>query len=113
KVQSPGRVMTVTARKKNGSLFPIELSVAVLEVDPSAQYAAFIRDITEKTDLQKRAIEQERLAAVGMMASMFAHEVGNPLNNIYLHAQMIERRLQALDPGEQIQSGMSSILEQV
>jgi PAS domain S-box-containing protein len=111
--ETPRRVLTVAAKRKDGSRFPIELSIAALRVDPQIQYAAFIRDISEKTELQERALQQERLAAVGMMTSMFAHEVGNPLNNIYLHAQMLQRRLQASDPDERIESDMGSILEQV
>ncbi len=107
-----GRVRTVTGRRKDGTLFPIELSVAALRADPDVPYAAFIRDTTEKTELQARAIEKERLSAVGMAAAAFAHEVGNPLNNMYLHAQTLDRRLQRLNAGERAQADVKSVLEQ-
>ena len=43
-----GRIRTVMARRKNGELFPIELSVTEIAVDKEVHYAAFIRDISEK-----------------------------------------------------------------
>jgi len=43
--------------------------------------------------LQERLVERERLAAIGTTAATFAHEVGNPLNSMYMAAQLLERRL--------------------
>ena len=43
-----GRIRTVTARRKNGEPFPIELSVTEIAVDQDVHYAAFIRDIRKK-----------------------------------------------------------------
>ena len=50
-----GRIRTVTARRKNGEPFPIELSVTKIAEDQDVQYAAFIRDISEKARLQAQA----------------------------------------------------------
>lgn len=88
-----GRIRTVAARRKGGEVFPIELSVAEVTADDEVRYSAFIRDISEKVQLQERLLERERLAAVGTTAATFAHEVGNPLNSIYMTAQLLERRL--------------------
>ena len=60
-----GRIRTVTARRKDGEPFPIELSVTEIAVDQDAHYAAFIRDISEKTRLQSQLVDSERLAAIG------------------------------------------------
>jgi two-component system sensor kinase FixL len=95
-----GRIRAVAAKRKNGEVFPIELSVAELGRDEHVRYAAFIRDISDKVKLQSQLLERERLASIGTMASMLAHEIGNPLNNMYLHVQILERRLrqrEALD----------------
>ncbi|MGE0823738.1 MAG: PAS domain S-box protein [Candidatus Binatia bacterium] len=91
--QAIGRIRIVMARRKSGKTFPIELSVTEVQADDEVQYAAFIRDITERVQLQKRTLEQERLAAIGTTAAKLAHEVGNPLNGMYLAAQILERRL--------------------
>ncbi|MBI3303158.1 MAG: PAS domain S-box protein [Deltaproteobacteria bacterium] len=87
-----GRIRTVAARRKNGEVFPIEVSVTEVKTDDEIRYGAFIRDISEKVRLQEQLIERERLAAIGATAATFAHEVGNPLNSMYMAAQLLERR---------------------
>ena len=88
-----GRIRTVAARRKNGEVFPIELSVTEIKAGDEIRYSAFIRDISEKVRLQEQLVERERLAAIGTTAATFAHEVGNPLNSMYMAAQLLERRL--------------------
>ena len=96
-----GRIRSVAARRASGEVFPIELSVTEVELGERARYGAFIRDVSEKIGLQERLLERERLAAIGTTAASFAHEIGNPLNSMYMHAQLLERRLgrvEELDP---------------
>lgn len=88
-----GQIRTVSARRKNGEVFPIELSVTEVEADDEVHYGAFIRDISEKIHFQEQLIERERLAAIGTTAATFAHEIGNPLNGMSTNAQLLERRL--------------------
>jgi two-component system, LuxR family, sensor kinase FixL len=88
-----GRIRSVAARRRSGEIFPIELSVTEVQLGDTARYGAFIRDISEKIALQERLLERERLAAIGTTAASFAHEIGNPLNSMYMHAQLLERRL--------------------
>ena len=88
-----GSIRTVTAKRKNGETFPIELSVAKIPSDQEAQYGAFIRDISDKVKLQRQAVESDRLATIGAMAAKFGHELGNPLNGMSLTVQLLEQRL--------------------
>jgi len=88
-----GRIRTVTARRKNSELFPIELSVTKIAEDQDVQYAAFIRDISEKARLQAQLLENERLVAIGTTAAKIGHELANPLNGMSLTIQLLEQRL--------------------
>ena len=88
-----GRIRMVTAQRKNGEIFPIELSVTELKMEQEVRYGAFIRDISEKVRLQEQLVERERLAAVGTIAAKLAHEIGNPLNGMSMNVQLLERRL--------------------
>jgi signal transduction histidine kinase len=110
-----GRIRTVAARRKNGEVFPIELSVTEVEVDEEVRYGAFIRDISERVRLQEQLIERERLAAIGTTAAKFAHEVGNPLNGMYMTAQLLERRLakqgEALD--KRVRSSLQNLMSEI
>jgi PAS domain S-box-containing protein len=90
-----GRIRTLAGRRKNGENFPLELSVTKIAAGGNVNYAAFIRDITEKTKLQSQLVERERLAAIGATSAKFAHEIGNPLNGMYMSAQLLERRLES------------------
>ena len=106
-----GRIRTVTAQRRNGETFPIELSVTQIAVGDEMRYGAFIRDISEKTRMQQELLERERLAAVGTTAAKFAHEVSNPLNGMFTQAQLIQRRLQReRSPDERIVKSVDLIL---
>lgn len=108
-----GRRRTVTAKRRDGTHFPIELSITELENDESVRYAAFIRDISERRDMERQLLEAERLATIGTTASMFAHEVGGPLNNIYIHVQLLERELERLGVASRVHGRFGGILREV
>jgi two-component system sensor kinase FixL len=88
-----GRIRTVAGRRKNGEIFPVELSVTEVAAHGDTRYAALIRDISEKVKLQQQVVETERLAAVGTTAASLAHEIASPLNGMYVTIQLLERQL--------------------
>lgn len=110
-----GRIRTVTAKRKNGETFPIELSVAKIPTDQEVQYGAFIRDISEKVRLQQQAVESERLATIGTMVAKFGHELGNPLNGMSLTIQLLEQRLRKQLPAldEQVTSTLTRLKTEI
>jgi two-component system, NtrC family, sensor histidine kinase HydH len=55
----------------------------------------------EKRELARKAQMAEKLAAVGTMTAGLSHEIRNPLNAAALQLQVLERRLQKLDPAAQ------------
>jgi PAS domain S-box-containing protein len=106
-----GSIRTVTARRKSGEEFPIELSVTKVTIDGKARYGAFTRDITEKARLQQALVERERLAAIGTTAAKFAHEVSNPLNGMFTQTQLLQRRLaRTEDADERLVRGVERLL---
>ena len=108
-----GLIRTVTAKRKNGDVFPIELSVTEVPTDEVVHYAAFIRDISDKTRLQEQLLESERLAAIGATAAKIGHEIANPLHAIHMTAQMLACQLENEEiPAGQIASDLKTIMSE-
>jgi two-component system sensor kinase FixL len=88
-----GRV--VTGQRRDGSRFPMELSVGEADVDGQRIYTGFVRDLTAQQlgevrlkELQSELVHVSRVSAMGTMASTLAHELNQPLTAIanYLEA---------------------------
>ena len=56
-------------------------------------YAIILRDITESRKSTEETIHTERLNALTLLAAGVAHELGNPLNSLHIHLQLLERRI--------------------
>ena len=59
-------------------------------------YAIIMRDITESRRTAEKTIESERLNALTLLAAGVAHELGNPLNSLNIHLQLMERQTRKL-----------------
>nr|WP_298690049.1 PAS domain S-box protein [uncultured Dongia sp.] len=95
-----GRV--VVGQRKDGSAFPIELSVGEAIIGGKRHFTGFIRDLSERQltenrlhELQMELLHVSRLSDVGQMAATLAHELNQPLAAIINYVQATRRMLQA------------------
>jgi two-component system, sporulation sensor kinase E len=66
-------------------------------------HVMILRDITESRRTTQQTIESERLNALTLLAAGVAHEIGNPLNSLHIHLQLMERKTQELDRNEKME----------
>ncbi|HDR16228.1 MAG TPA: PAS domain-containing sensor histidine kinase [Desulfobacteraceae bacterium] len=88
-----GRTMSLTALRKTGEEFPIELGLSYYEGHGGLTITAIIRDMSRQKELEDRYLQAERLAAVGQTVAQVAHEIKNPLMIIGGFSHQIRKRL--------------------
>ena len=113
-----GRV--VVGERKDGSTFPMELSVGEMKDVAHTYFTGFVRDLTDREnterrlqDLQSELVHTSRLTAMGEMASALAHELNQPLSAIANYMKGAEHLLNARPQNrEKIKRGLRSGAEQ-
>ncbi len=102
RVIGTGRV--VVGCRKDGSTFPMELSVGEMNANGKRFFTGFVRDLTERQEAQQRLqelqaelIHMSRFTALGEMASTLAHELNQPLTAV---ASYLKGAGRLLDAGE-------------
>ena len=115
-----GSAWELDARRANGQVFPIALSVGRCDLGGPEQYTLVIRDITfrRKTEARARQHQAElahvsRVSLAGEMAGALAHELSQPLTAIAAYARGCLRLLagRAPEPAT-IYEGISEVVQQ-
>lgn len=95
-----GRI--VTGQRKDGTTFPMHLSIGEMQSGGKPYFTGFVRDLTEHQqtqarlqELQSELVHMSRLSAMGEMASALAHELNQPLAAISNYMKGSRRLLAA------------------
>ena len=114
-----GRI--VTGQRKDGTTFPMHLSIGEMQSGGAPYFTGFARDLTEHQQtqarlqqLQSELVHVSRLSAMGEMASALAHELNQPLAAISNYMKGSRRLLSASDDPNiaKIESALDRAAEQ-
>jgi PAS domain S-box-containing protein len=115
------RRIEITALHRNGTEFPVEVSIAPYQIGGTWEFSGFVRDITEKKAAEAsarrhREMEMElahanRLATMGQLSASIAHEVNQPIGAAVTNAHAASRWLGATPPNmEEVRRALSRIV---
>jgi two-component system, NtrC family, sensor histidine kinase AtoS len=76
-------------RKKDGTMFPIEISATLLQLGGHKYILAIDRDITVRKEAEEKMQRVEQLKMVGELAAGLAHEIKNPLSGIKVSIEVL------------------------
>lgn len=83
----------VEHRRKDGTVFPVEVRAGLLEIDGRKYILAFDRDVTVRNQTEAALQRSRQLAMVGQMAAGLAHEIKNPLAGIKVSMEVLMNEL--------------------
>ncbi|MFZ0269954.1 PAS domain S-box protein [Caulobacter sp.] len=105
KVIGKGRV--VVGLRKDGTTFPMELSVGEATGQGPRVFTGFVRDLTERQrtqarleELQAELIHIARVSGMGTMASTLAHELNQPITAVANYVEAVRDLLAKPDPDD-------------
>ncbi len=87
----------ITHRRKDGSVFPVEISAGLLELENHKYILAFDRDITERKKLEEELLKTGKLESIAYLAGGIAHDFNNLLAGILGHISLAKKFLDPLD----------------
>ena len=116
-----GMGRTVTGRRRDGTVFPMELAVGEAISEGERVFTGFVRDLTQKhaadqriEQLRSDLVHAARVSAMGTMASTLAHELNQPITAVANFVSGVRNLLERNDPDDRamIDEGLSEAYEE-
>ncbi|MBK5949631.1 PAS domain-containing sensor histidine kinase [Rhodobium orientis] len=109
----------VLGMHRDGTIFPVELSVGEAHTPEGRQFIGIMRDVRSRKevekrlkDLQSQLVHMARISAMDEMGAAIAHELNQPLTAVMLYLQaVLRRRRNAAERGEPLDDRALEIID--
>ncbi|MEX2453493.1 MAG: PAS domain S-box protein [Rhodospirillaceae bacterium] len=81
----------VVGRRKDGSTFPMDLSVGAIPIGDTRGFVGIIRDITARRTIERQLLHASKMEAVGQLTGGIAHDFNNLLAILMMDLEMLEQ----------------------
>ncbi len=98
KGEEPGAPCEVEGRRKDGSVFPVEMATSRVRVGDREIFAGIFRDITQRKLLETQLQQAQKLESIGQLAAGIAHEINTPTQYIGDNVRFLQEAFEELRP---------------
>jgi two-component system sensor histidine kinase AtoS len=96
--------------RKDGVVFPVEVSASLVDIDGYKYCLTFDRNITERKQAEEKLVRTEQMKFCGEMAASLAHEIKNPLAGIMASIEVLHDELNITEDDRMV---MKTIIEEI
>ncbi len=91
-----GGIRRVLGQRRDGSLFPLEISLGETRIGQHRIFTALMRDVSEQEKRYAERLHAQKLEAVGQLAAGIAHEINTPIQYIGDNTRFLQDAFEAL-----------------
>lgn len=83
----------VIGRRKDGSTFPMHLSVSEFEVEGAVFFTGIVHDLSERKESEQALLQAQKMEAIGQLTGGIAHDFNNLLTVIIGNLELLDMKL--------------------